>query len=145
MSTEQIPNIETTAIPSLEELLSPDTSDTKEPFIIDTPEKAAWAARKIIDAESRIDQYTGQASQYKKQIDSWFNRAVQDEIESVNYLKILIRPFIEQEISKQSKSKTLRYPGLNIQLRKKPDRIDITDKDIAFSFCEANHTEAIIR
>ena len=144
MSTAQLPSLETSDMPRLEEILSPDSTEDKEPFIVDNPEKAAWTARKILDAEARITQYTDQAKQYKKQIDSWFNRAVQEEIESVNYLKALIRPYVEQEVSKQSKSKTIRYPGLNIQLRKKPDRIDITDKDIAMSFCEANHTDAVI-
>lgn len=144
MSTAQLQQTETSNIPKLEEILSPDTSEVKDSFIIDSPEKAAWASRKIIDAESRLTQYADQAKQYKKQIDSWFNRAVQDEIESIHYLKGLIRPFIEQEVSKQSKSKTIRYPGLNIQLRKKPDRIDITDKEIALSFCEANHPDAVI-
>jgi hypothetical protein len=144
MSTALIPDTETSTMPKLEEILSPDSSESKEPFIVDSPEKAAWAARKIMDAESRIEQYTEQSKQYKNRIDSWFTKAVQDEIESVNYLKVLIRPFIEHEVSIQSKRKTIRYPGLNIQLRKKPDRIDITDKEIAMSFCEANHTDAII-
>lgn len=144
MTTVLKPDINISTVPNLEEILSPESNETKEPFVIDSPEKTAWAARKIIDAESRIEQYSDHAKQYKKQIDSWFSRAVQDEIESIEYLRSLVRPFIEEEVSKQSKSKTVRYPGLSIQLRKKPDRIDITDKAIALSFCEANHTEAVI-
>lgn len=144
MTTVLNPDTNISTVPNLEEILSPESSETKEPFVIDSPEKAAWAARKILDAESRIEQYSNNAKQYKKQIDSWFTKAVQDEIESIEYLRAIVRPFIEEEVSKQSKSKTVHYPGLSIQLRKKPDRIDITDKDIALSFCEANHTKAVI-
>ncbi len=144
MSTAQIVIEDSLEIPELEDILIPGSLEQKEPFIIDTPEKSAWAARKIIDGENRIQQYTDQAKEYKKRIDSWFQKAVQREMESVNYLKTIVRPFIEQEISRQVKSKTIRYPGLSIQLRKKPDRVEITDTDIALSFCEANHPDAVV-
>jgi hypothetical protein len=74
MSTEHIPDIETSSIPKLEEILSPDSSESKEPFIVDTPSSAIWAARKIIDAESRIEKYTEQSKQYKTRFDSWFTK-----------------------------------------------------------------------
>ena len=37
-------------IPALEEILVPD-EDTKTPFTIDSLEKAAWAARKVLGAD----------------------------------------------------------------------------------------------
>lgn len=129
-------------IPALEEILSPE-EDTTPPFTVDTVEKAAWTARKILDAEHRISQFTDQAKQYKAQIDTWFERVVTEQEASVDYFRSLLMPFIEQELTGQ-KSKTLKLPGLSIQLRKKPNRVEVTDKEIAISFCEANHPDALM-
>lgn len=129
-------------IPALEEILAPD-EDTKTPFTVDSVEKAAWAARKILDAEGRISQYTDQAKAYKAQIDSWFERVVKEEQDSVEYFRSILKPFSEQELSNQ-KSKTLKLPGLSIQLRKKPDKVEVTDKETAISFCEEMHPDAIV-
>ncbi len=35
-------------------------------------------------------------------------------------------------------------PTATAQLRKLPDRIDIVDREIALSYCKANHPEAVI-
>ena len=96
-----------------------------------------------MDAENRISQFTDQAKAYKAQIDSWFERVVKEEQDSVDYFRSILKPFIEQELSGQ-KSKTLKLPGLSIQVRKKPDRVDVIDKETAISFCEANHPDALI-
>jgi phage host-nuclease inhibitor protein Gam len=85
----------------------------------------------------------GQAKVYKAQIDSWFERVVREEQDSVDYFRSILKPFIERALSDQ-KSKTLKLPGLSIQLRKKPDKVEVTDKEIAISFCEANHPDAVV-
>ena len=131
-------------MPPLEALLISDQEKPQDQFNIDNNEKAAWTARKILTAEERISNLSKQAKQYKSQIDSWYEKTIQGELESIDYLKNIIRPYVEEEVSKLHKSKTLNLPGLNIQLRKKPDKIEITDQDIAISFCEANHPDAVI-
>ena len=135
---------QTQYMPPIEALLISDQEKPQDQFNIDNNESAAWAARKILTAEERISNLSNQAKQYKNQIDSWYEKTIQSELESIDYLKNIIRPYVEAEISKLHKSKTLNLPGLNIQLRKKPDKIEITDKDIAISFCEANHPDAVI-
>ena len=135
---------QTQYMPPLEALLISDQEKPEDQFNIDNNEKAAWAARKILTAEERISNLSDQAKQYKNQINSWYQKTIQGELDSIDYLKNIIRPYVEEEIEKLHKSKTLNLPGLNIQLRKKPDKIEITDKDIAISFCEANHPDAVI-
>jgi phage host-nuclease inhibitor protein Gam len=130
--------------PRLEDLLIPEQEQHSESFTIDSPEKAAWASRKILDAQDHLTQLKEQASSYKAQIDAWFQKAIKEDEESVDYLKSLIHPYVEVEVSKQHKSKTLHLPGIAAQLRKKPDRIDVVDKDTAVSFCEMNHPDAVI-
>jgi phage host-nuclease inhibitor protein Gam len=63
--------------------------------------------------------------------------------DSVEYFRSILKPFVEQELSNQ-KTKTLKLPGLSIQLRKKPDRVEVTDKETAISFCEEIHPDAIV-
>ena len=131
-------------VPLLEDLLVPEQEEHSEPFTIDSPERAAWASHKIIYAQDHITQLKEQAASYKAQIDAWFQKAVKEDEETIDYLKSLIHPYVEAEISKQNKSKTLHLPGISIQLRKKPDRIDVVDRDAAVSFCEMNHPDAVI-
>ena len=130
--------------PRLEDLLVPEQDKNSETFTIDSPEKAAWASRKILDAQDHLTQLKEQAASYKAQIDAWFQKAVKEDEGSIDYLKSAVHPYVEAEVSKQHKSKTLHLPGISIQLRKKPDRIDVVDKDTAVSFCEMNHPDAVI-
>ncbi len=44
-------------------------------FRIDTTDKAAWAGRKIIEAEDRIERQRAIANEYKRRIDEWFSRS----------------------------------------------------------------------
>ncbi len=144
MSSSETKQLELEPIPNLEDIITPNPDSENESFSIDSEDKAVWAAKKILDAESRITHYSELAQEYKKRIDSWFQKAIKKETESSSYLKALIKPFIEAEVSKLSRSKTIHLPGVAIQLKKKPDRIDISDSDLALSFCEANHPDAVI-
>lgn len=131
-------------ISPLAELLNESLPTETEGFSIDSPEKAAWAGRKIIDAEEHISRLKAQAKAYKAQIDSWYEKAIREDLDSIDYLRYVIRPYIEEEVSRQHKSKTLHLPGIAVQLRKKPDRIDVVDQDTAISFCEMNHPDAVV-
>lgn len=144
MSTAMISQRDLQPAPSLEDLLVTGQEIESEHFTVDNPEKATWTARKIKASQERIEQRKDLAKSYKAQIDAWFRKAVQEDEESIDYLKQILKPYVEQEISMQRKSKTLRLPGISVQLRKKPDRIDVVESETAISFCEANHPEAVI-
>lgn len=129
--------------PSIEEIIlsaPPATTD----FRVDTPDKASWAARKLLDAESRINRRTALAKDYKSRIDSWLERANTEDAESVDYLKGILRPYAELAVATQRTSRSVHLPGAVLSLRKKPDRVDVSEPDIAITYCETEHPEALI-
>lgn len=144
MSTALTLEVTKEQIPHLSDLLIEQPPADSEHFTIDSPEKAAWAGRKIIDAEDRINKLKDQAKIYKAQIDTWYEKAIREDLDSIEYLRYMIRPYVEDEVSHMHKSKTLHLPGIAVQLRKKPDRIDVVDQETAISFCEMNHPDAVV-
>lgn len=116
-----------------------------EPFKIDSMDKAAWAASKVLEAQARIDQRSELARSYKTRIDAWLDSAIQADLDSVAFLTTLLRPYVETAIAQQHRSRSLLLVSATVSLRKLPDRLDITDPTAALAFCEAEgHMEAII-
>jgi len=115
-----------------------------EPFKIDSMDKAAWAASKVLEAQARIDQRSELARSYKARIDAWLDSSNQTDLESVNFLTTLLRPYVETAIAQQYRSRSLLLISATISLRKLHDRLDITDSAAALAYCEAEHPEAVV-
>ena len=135
---------DTETIPQMEVLLIQEQPTDSEHFTIDTPEKAAWAVRKLLESQERVTRSEEQASAYKARIDKWFEQSIKEDEDSIAFFKSLLRPYVETQITHQRKSRTLHLPGAAVSIRKKPDRIDVTDKETTVSFCEMNHPAALI-
>jgi len=115
-----------------------------EPFKIDSMDKASWAASKVLEAQARIDQRSELARSYKARIDAWLDSSNQADLESVNFLTSLLRPYVETAIAQQHRSRSLLLVSATVSLRKLPDRLDITDPTAALAYCEVEHPEAVI-
>jgi len=115
----------------------------KEPFKVDSLDKANWTAARILQSEERIQKRLSIATEYKNRIDEWLTHSNKEDQESVEFLSSLLRPFVEDEVAKQ-RSKTVRLLGANASLRKSPEKINITTPDMALNFCELHHPEAVI-
>jgi len=130
--------------PSLDVILFQEShAPSKEPFTVDTLDKANWTARKILQAEERIQRRMAMAEEYKARIDDWLAQANKEDAESVDFLTNLMRPFVEDEVKRQ-RSKTVRLLGVNASLRKLPEKIELTNPEMALNFCELHHPEALI-
>jgi hypothetical protein len=114
------------------------------PFVIDSLAKADWAVSRILEAEARIARRAALASELHARIDAWLTKASAPDNDSITFLSALLRPFVDFEIAKQHRSRTLLLPSGTAQLRKLPDKLDIVDKDAALSYCESSHPEAVI-
>jgi hypothetical protein len=122
-----------------------DALDTVAPaFIVDSLAKADWCVSRILDAEARIARRASLASELHSRIDAWLTKASAADNDSISYLTILLRPFVESEVSMQRRSRSLVLPSGTAQLRRQPDRLDIVDKEVALSYCEASHPEAVV-
>jgi phage host-nuclease inhibitor protein Gam len=153
--TEVAPAQASATAPALATILFPDfpfqssgTSDAEapatEPFKIDTMDKAAWAASKVLESQARIDQRSELARSYRARIDAWLDSANQADLDSVAFLTTLLRPYVETAIAQQHRSRTLLLVSATVSLRKLPDRLEITDSAAALAFCQVEHPEAVI-
>lgn len=139
-------------LPSLSNVLFPDFSipstnaeaPAAEPFTVDSLSKASWCASRILEAQVRVDQRVELARSYKARIDAWLSDANSSDLDSIDYLSGLLKPWVESEVSKQRRSRSVLLPTATAQLRKLPDRIDIVDRDAALAYCKANHPEAVV-
>ncbi|GAB1482160.1 hypothetical protein MASR2M78_09750 [Treponema sp.] len=114
-------------------LHSPGTSDAEapaaEPFKIDSIDKAAWAASKVLEAQARMAERAELATAYINKITSWLSASNKTDEDTVSYLSMLLRPFVESELSRtHSRSRTLQLLTASASLRKAPDRVSILMK-----------------
>ena len=132
----------------IDSILNPELSDdivqeNDEKFKVDTLDKANWASRKIIQAENRIEERNMLAQQYRDKIDNWLEKANKEDERSVEFMKSLLRPYLEEEIHKKN-TKTIKLLGVKISLWKTPERIEIVNFNLALSFCERHYPDTII-
>ena len=115
-----------------------------EPFTVDSLSKASWVAARILEAQARTAQRAGLARSYKARIDSWLSDANASDNDSIDYLSSLLKPWVEFEVAKQRRSRSVLLPTATAQLRKLPDRIDIVDREAALSYCKENLPQLVI-
>jgi hypothetical protein len=114
------------------------------PFVIDSLARADWAVSRILEAEARIARRAALSSELHARIDAWLTKTSAADNDSISHLSMILRPFVEIEVSTQRRSRSLVLPSGTAQLRKLPDRLDIVDRDAALSYCESSHPEAVI-
>ncbi len=137
-------------LPSLSNVLFPDftipsaEAPAAEPFTVDSLSKASWVASRILEAQARTAQRSDLARSYKARIDAWLSDANSSDNDSIDYLSMLLKPWVESEVSKQRRSRSILLPTATAQLRKLPDRIDIVDRDAALAYLKENHSEAVV-
>jgi len=112
-------------------------------FSIDSPDKAAWAARKILQAERRISEKALMAAEYRKRIDHWYESVIKADQSSIDFLKGILKPYAKNAVREIRKGKTIRFPGLSISLRKLPDRLEVVDEALALRYCEKHFQAAV--
>ena len=125
--------------------LPADSSDPAAPaFIVDSLAKADWAISRILEAESRNTRRASLAATLHERIDAWFTKASSSDSDSVVYLSGLLRPYVETEVSRQRRSRSLILPSGTAQLRKLADRLEITNPEAAMAWAANNAPTAII-
>jgi len=113
-------------------------------FVIDSLAKADWAVAKIIDAEARISRRSELAAELHARIDTWLEKASIADNDSISYLSSLLRPWVESELASQHRSRSVSLPSGIAQLRKLPDRLDVTDPEAAMVWATKHRPDAVI-
>ena len=109
-----------------------------EPFTVDSLSKASWVAARILEAQARTAQRAELARSYKSRIDTWLSDANAADIDSIEYLSSLLKPWVEAEVAKQRRSRSVLLPTATAQLRRLQDRIEIKDNAAALAYCKEN-------
>jgi hypothetical protein len=128
-----------TILHSTEELSTRD-----ETFVIDTQEKATWAARKILQAQTRIAERENLAKTYKARIDLWLDDACKPDSETIDNLSSFLDPYLHQELENIKRRKSIKLLGATIGFRTLPRKVDIINPEQAIDFCETHHPDAVI-
>jgi hypothetical protein len=132
-------------VPDSVSTASPDTADAVAPaFTIDSLSKADWAVARVLEAEARIARRAALASELHARIDAWLTKASASDNDSISCLTMLLRPYVESELATQRRSRSLVLPSGTAQLRKLPDRLDITNPEAAMSWASEHRPEAIV-
>ena len=120
-------------------LPEPGSADSLPAFQVDTLSKANWCVSRVLEAEDRIARRAELAAELHSRIDNWLAKASTADNDSISYLSMLLRPFVDAELSIQRRSRSLLLPSGTASLRKLPDRLDIVDREAALAYCKANH------
>jgi len=123
-----------------------DEEESRRPegFVIDSQDKATWAARRSLQAEKRIKERERLAKQYKAKIDAWLERANKDDHSTTETMRALLTPFVEQELSGSTRKRSIDLLGVRVGFRKLPERVEVVDTEKAIAFCERNHPDVVI-
>jgi phage host-nuclease inhibitor protein Gam len=131
--------------PLLPEFVYGDVGDVRhEGFRIDDDGKAAWAARKIIAARRRIAKRVARSDEYQTRVIQWLARANENDQRSIDFLESFLRPWVELSVAELGKSRSVDLLGARVGLRKKPDRVDVSNVDQVTAFCEEHQLEGVI-
>jgi phage host-nuclease inhibitor protein Gam len=134
--------LEKPLLPAFVHGVEPESDDAS--FKIDDEKKAAWAAGKILSARRRIATRCRLAEEYQNRILDWLTGANEHDQQSLNFLEGSLRPWVEEAVSHLGKTRSLRLPGSKVGLRKKPDRVEIINLELALAFCEENDLDEVV-
>ena len=122
------------------------SNESKRPegFVVDTQDKATWAARRYLQAEKRMKERERLAKEYKAKIDSWLDRANKGDLDTTETMRTLLTPYLENELAGSKRKRSIDLLGVRIGFRKLPERVEIVDMAMALDFCDANHPGVVV-
>lgn len=93
-----------------------DGEQQQESFVIDTPEKADWAIRKILKCQHGVETVTQFSAMQISKINQWKEQQTEGNNRSIEYLTALLEPYAKLQLS--GKSKTVKMPSGNVSFKK---------------------------
>ncbi|WP_425057643.1 hypothetical protein SCACP_21620 [Sporomusa carbonis] len=100
----------------------------QQAFVIDTPEKADWAVRKILRLQTKNEEINQIADDRIEKVEAWRKQTKSENDRSIEYLVSLLRPFAEQQLD--GKKKTVRLPSGDVNFRATPTQFFIAGQKV---------------
>lgn len=114
-------------------------------FVIDSLERADWAARKVAQARRRLAEAEMVADAELARVQDWIQHQ-RDRCENdTMFLLDLLERYHRTELDDDPKRKTISLPGgASLVARKAPDSLVVEDEAAAVAWCEANQPDAVV-
>ncbi len=126
----------------LEDILNEEIPENnKDGFIVDSIEKASWVAGKFLDAQRRVEKRLIQNEQFKEKIDLWLERANEEDLSIMDYMRAILEPYVEESFGSQTKIMIL--PVAKMTYKKSSQILDFSSEDMALRFCESYYPRAV--
>lgn len=120
-----------------------DSLVTNDHFVVDSLEKALWAASKLDQAQKAIDDLTKTARLFHDRIQSWHTKTCEKYEQTISYMESLLRPFLNDKLS-AVKAKSINLPGYRVGLRTSPAKVVIEDSISALAYLEKYVPQAVV-
>jgi hypothetical protein len=119
----------------LEAHLAPDATDPEQ-FVVDTDEKATWAARKADRARREVERIEAQARAEVERIEEWARDASAPHRSDFEFFEGLLLGYLHRltEEKGDDMPDTYKVIGADLKRRKQPDTIVFEDKDDESAF-----------
>lgn len=128
----------------LADLYDEPTEEERTGFRVDSDEKASWAFRKLRGFEDERQRLQEQADVERARIDAWLSDVTRGLDRQIETFSGWLRAYYEERLAADpSTPKTYRVLGGEIQRRKNPDRVEITNPAKLVAWAQENQPELV--
>lgn len=116
---------------------------TSDHFVVDSLEKALWAASKLDGAQKALDQLDKVARAFHDRIQSWHTKVASQYEQTVSYMESILRPFLADKLA-GVKAKSIDLPGYRLGFRTSPGKVVVEDIPSAVAYLEKYVPQAVV-
>lgn len=114
-----------------------------EGFVVDSPDKANWALRKIRALRAKQDEAREIAEAEFQRVGDWLEQQTDGIAENISFFESLLEQYHIQEIANDPKAKTIKLPHGTLQMRAQQPEFIRDDEQIR-EWVEANRKPYLI-
>lgn len=89
--------------------------ESRQPFVIDSDQKADWAIRKIVRKQSEIEKANKLAAEYIQRVEEWLQQFIDERQQTIDFITEKLRPYALDQLD--GKKKTIKLPSGNISFK----------------------------
>ncbi|MCQ2603271.1 MAG: host-nuclease inhibitor Gam family protein [Clostridia bacterium] len=117
----------------------------EEKFIIDNMQKAEWATKKIAQRQARIAQIKAFAKAKIERINKWVESECEPLENDIRHFSFMMRPYIESEIAKLKKGKTVKFSnGAKVSMKTPPIDFQYDDAEL-LAFLQSHKMDEFVK
>ena len=128
----------TTNNPSFYDLISDDSpeQEVQEGFAVRDLQSADWCLAKALSAQKRINEIEAYAEAAIAEARKRIEREVSGYRRTVERMATFLEPWVRERLAGE-KRKSLRLLSGRVGLRKSPDRLEVTDAELAIAYLKS--------